>query len=332
MIIVNGILLLPPGFPLSAVTPGGKYNIAKQTLYVINSHFAYGRSFVHSGAVYELSQALDRMLSLFELKTRKSVTPPYLNTTNKVIPTRVLNPGNISMGIAPNALQPLGTESQGVTASEYQIFQQLQEEIERSTISAIFQGQQAKSGATATEVIEVQRQAKLTLELIISACTMLEVKLGYLRLYNLIDNWLQPVGLHSDGSRKYRQTTRTVPIPGAGEGERTIIPIDGSVPPPEVVRMLSLHEEQQKGYPVRRMYLSAPQVRAAQLRWYITVEPKEEETSSYHKLLFREMIGDAMALMQVGAQINIDGITDEFGKVYNVDKAKVFIVIVTGKQ
>jgi hypothetical protein len=324
MILVNGILLLPPGFPLSAVTPSGKYNIAKQTLYVINNHFAYGKSFVSSGAIYELSQALDRMLSLFELKTRKSVTPPYINTTNKVIPARVLNPGNISMGLAPNALIPIGNESQGVNSSEFQIFRELQDEIERSTISATFQGQNAKSGATATEIIEVQRQAKLTLGLVISACTLLEVKLGYLRLYNILGNWLEPTGEYDDGSKRFRSVSRQVSIPKKGMGERVILPIDGEVPPPEVIRVLSLKEEQKRNVPVRYMYLSPKLVREAQLRWYIVVEPKEEETSSYHKILFREMMGDAISLMQVGAQINTDGVTDEFGKVYNIDKAKFF--------
>lgn len=320
MILINGILILPPGFPLSAVTPNGRYNVAKQTLYVINSHFAYGKSFVSSGAIYELSRALDRMLSLFELKTRKSVTPPYINTTDKVIPARVLNPGNISMGLTANALIPIGTESQGVNSSEFQIFRELQDEIEKATISASFQGQQAKSGATATEVIEMQRQSKLTLGLIISACTMLEVKLSYLRLYDIMGNWLQPT---ADG--KYRAASRQTTIPGYGSGERMVIPVDGEVPPPEIIRMLSLSDEQVKGYPVRRIYISPAMLREAQLRWYIVVEPKEEETSSYHKLLFREMLGDAITLMQVGAQINADGVTDEFGKVYNVDKSQFFM-------
>lgn len=324
MILINGILILPPGFPLSAVTPSGKYNVAKQTLYVINNHFAYGKSFVSSGAIYELSKALDRMLALFELKTLKSVTPAYINTTNKVIPARVLRPGNISMGIPLNALQPIGNEAQGVNSSEFQIFKELQDEIERSTISAVFQGQQAKSGATATEVIEVQRQAKLTLGLIISAATMLEVKLGYLRLYNLIGNWLNPIDQNPDGTNRYRATNRKVNIEGEGMGERMVIPIDGEMPTPEVVRMLSIADEQKKGYAVRRMYLSVPIVREAQLRWYIVVEPKEEETSSYHKVLFREMLGDAISLMNIGAQINIEGVTDEFGTVYNKDKAKFF--------
>jgi hypothetical protein len=326
MILVNGILLLPPGFPLSAVTPAGKYNIAKQVLYVINNHFTYGKSFVSSGAIYELSKALDRMLALFELKTLKSVTPAYINTTNKVIPARVLRPGNIAMGIPPNALQAIGNEAQGVNSSEFQIFQELQNEIEKSTISAVFQGQQAKSGATATEVIEVQRQAKLTLGLIIAAATMLEVKLAYLRLHNILGNWLQPYDQMADGTPKYRSTSRKTAIEGDGVGERIVIPVEGELPPPEVIRMLSLSEEIEKGYPVRRMYLSPKIIRESQLRWYIVVEPKEEETSAYHKVLFREMLGDAMTLMQIGAQINVEGVTDKFASVYNIDKAKIFSI------
>lgn len=323
-ILINNELMLPVGFPLSAVTPRGKFNITKQTLYVINNQFSYGKSFVSSGAIYELSKALDRMLRLFELKTRKSVTPPYINTTNRVIPSRVLDPGNISMGLSPQSLVPIGTESQGVTSSEYQIFKELQDEIEKSTISAVFQGQSAKSGATATEVMEVQRQARLTLGLIVSACTLLEVKCGYLRLWGLIGKWMEPIGRNSDGSNQYRTATRKMAIEKSGEGERRVIPIDGELPPPEVIRALSLQEEKQKGYPVRRMYLSPKGVREAQITWYIVAKPSEEESSAFHKVMFREMVQDAMGLLQLGAQPNVDGITDEFAKVYNVDKSKIF--------
>ncbi len=324
MIMVNGVLLLPPGFPLSAVTPAGKFNIAKQTLYIINSQFAYGKAFVSSGAVYQLSRVLDRMIRLFELKTRKSITPPYINTTNRIIPSRVLNPGNISMGLPQGALVPIGSESQGVTGSEFQVFQELQAEIDRSTVSATFQGQQSSSGATATEIIEVQRQAKLTLGLIVSACTLLETKIAYLRLHNIIGNWMKPIGTYEDGTSRYRNVTRMTAIKGAGEGERKVIPIDGELPSPEAIRLLSLSEESTYGYPVRRMYLSPNIVREAEIRWYIIVEPREQNSSAYFKLMFREMLGDAMSLFQMGAQPNISGVTDEFGKVYSIDKSKIF--------
>lgn len=324
MIEINGILVLPIGYPLSAVTPGGRFNIAKQTLYVINAQFAYGKGFVASGAIHELAKALDRMIRLFELKTRKSINPSYINTTNKAIPASVLNPGNIVMGIAPNALQAIGNEGQGVTSNEFQIFKELQEEINNSTVSSVFQGQQAKSGTTATEIIEVQRQARITLGLIVSAATLLEVKLGYLRLWNIISNWMEPVGSYADGSKRHRNITRKMMIDGVGEGERRVIPIDGKLPSVEAIRMLSLEDEQNAGYPVRRIYLSPKALREAEINWYVRVQPKEEETSSYFKLLFREMVGDALTLMQLGATPNVDGLVDEFSTIYNKDRSKIF--------
>ena len=321
---INGVLMTPAGFPLSAVTPNGGYNITKQTLYIKNSQFAYGGAFVDSGAIYELSRAADNMLSLFELKTRKSITPAYINVTNRVIPAKVLNPGNISMGVAPNALQPVGAEGQGVTSSEFQIYKEILDTIERSTISNVFQGQQAKSGATATEIMEVQRQAKLNLGLIIAACTMLEQKCAYLRNYSIIGEWLKPIGKNPNGTNKYRNTSRQTAIKGAGTGERRVIPIDGEIPAPEVIRILSLQDEKKVGMPVRRIYLSPKMVQEANILWHIIVEPQEQETAAYHTLRFREQVGDAVSLAGMGAQLNIEGITDEFGAVYQKDKSKFF--------
>lgn len=323
-ILVNGMPMLPTGFPLSAVVAGGRYNIAKQVLYVINPQFAYGKSFVASGSVQEVSKILDEMIRLFVLKTRKSLTPAYINTTNKVISRRALAPGNISMGIAPNALTPIGVEGQGVTANEYQIFKELQDQIDKSTVSASFQGQQGKSGTTATEIIELQRQAKLTLGIIVTACTLLEQKLGYLRLWNVMNKWLDPIGIYADGTNRYRSATRTTNIDGAGQGQRRVIPIDGSLPSPDAIRMLSLEDEKIYGYPVRRTYLSPMQLREAELTFRCVVIPKEKESSAYNKLLFREELADLATLVQFGAQPNIQGLVDEYGHVYSKDRGKFF--------
>src|SRR3990172_9102978 len=43
-ILLNGIMMLPVGFPLSAISPMGKYNVTNNILQFINPFFAYGRS------------------------------------------------------------------------------------------------------------------------------------------------------------------------------------------------------------------------------------------------------------------------------------------------
>lgn len=326
-IMVNGVMMLPIGFPLSAVTPGGKFNVAKQVLYPINGQFAYGKSFVSSGDVYELSQVIDEMLRLFILKTRKSITPPYVNISGKVISRKSLMPGSISMGIPPNALQPIGTESQGVTAGEYQIYKEIIQRVDQSTVSPIFQGQYGKANTTATEVLEVQRQARLALGIIISACTMLEVKLGYLRLWNVLANWFEPTGTALDDGKvraKYRSVSRETDIEGAGKGVRKIIPIDGALPAADAVRKAELQFESETGYPAEFIYVSPTKLKEYQLKWRIVVIPKERESSAYQKLLFKETLADALSLIQLGARPNVAGLVGEFGKTYGVDQNKFF--------
>lgn len=329
-IMINSILMLPIGFPLSAVTPGGRFNLTKQILLPINPQFAYGKSFVQSGDVYELSKIIDEMLRLFVLKTRKAVTPPYVNLSGKVISRRVLAPGNISMGVPQGALQAIGTESQGVTSGEYQIYSEIKETIEKSTVSPIFQGQFGKSGTTATESDRVYQQAKLSLGLIIAACTLMEQKLGYLRLWNVLANWFeaQEEIMDEDGSvqKQYRMVTRDANIPGAGKGMRKVIPVAGDVPPTDVIREMELKDEKDYGYATQRIYLSVSKLRAAEIVLRVVVIPKEKESSISNKSQFREMMGDVMALVQVGLQPDTAALLDEFTKVWGRDKGKVLSV------
>lgn len=330
-IIINGVLMLPCGFPLSAVSPMGNYNITKQVFRVINHKFAYGKSFVSSGAVKEISALIDEMLKLFVLKTRKSFSRPYVNTSGKVIPKKVLSPGRISMGIPADALQPIGEEGQGVTSNEFGVLKELQDRIDKSTVSNQFTGQQGNAGTTATEVVELQRQAKLTLGLTIAACALLEKKLAYLRLWNILANWFNAVDTKvvtiNDVRmelKQYRNTHRETTIEGVGLGERQIIPTDQALPSPRVVRDIELQHEKEKGFPIQKIFINPEELATAKIRWYIVVTPKEKETSAFYKLLFREELTDMQTLMTFGSVPNKDGLEEEFSRVYKRDRSKLF--------
>jgi len=340
-ILINGMPMLPVGFPLSAVSPGGEYNVVKQVFRVKNHKFYYGTPFVASGSIKEISAIIDEMLRLFVLKTRKSFAPPYVNTSGRVISKRVLSPGRISMGFSADALQKIGEEGQGVTANEYNILKELQERIDKSTVSNQFAGQQGKSGTTATEVLELQRQAKLTLGLTIAACVMLEKKLGYLRLWNILANWFNPFDtkvITIDDVRKtvnqYRKTVREVNIEGAGMGQRQVIPYDAldesgsyddkKMPNPEVIRSMEYAEEDKTGIPVQKIFLSPHGLKQARYRWYIVINPKEKEGTAFLKVLFREQLNDMLVLMQLGSVPNRDGMEEEFARVWGKSRNKLF--------
>lgn len=330
-IIINGVMMLPIGFPLSAVSPAGEYNVVKQVYRPISHDFAYGKPFVRLGSVREISKLIDEMLKLFVLKTRKSFTPAYVNTSGKVISRRVLSPGRITMGISPDALQKIGEEGQGVTANEFGVLKELQERIDKSTVSNQFQGQQGKSGTTATEVVELQRQAKLTLGLTIAAAEFLELKLGYLRLWNILENFYEPLGTKvvkindvREYVNTYRNVSREVSIEGEGLGERQVLPVAGEVPSAEVIRKLEHDEENKTGTPTRKIFLQPQGMKVAKIRWYIIITPQEKESSAFHKLIFRDMLTDVIQMTNLGSVPNTAGIEEQFSKTWNVPTNKLF--------
>jgi len=331
-IIINGVLLMPIGFPLSAVAPFGKIPITKQVFRILSDTFALGGSFVASGSVKEISAIIDEMLRLFVLKGRKSFTPAYVNTSGRVIDRKALMPGRISMGIDPGALQPIASnETQGVTQGEVAVLRELQGLIDQNTVSDPFTGQQAKSGTTATEIREVTTQAKLTLQLAVFVCTLLEIKCDYLRLWNILANWFEPVDsrvVEVEGARKmvkmFRTTNRITTIEGEGEGERMIIPTEDEMPEPKVIRQMERDEQKKTGRPNRKIYLSVPDLKTAKLLWYITAIPKERENSLAYKLQFRDMLNDLMALVKLGSRPNISSLQEEFNRIHNKGRSKLF--------
>lgn len=317
--------MLPIGFPLSALSPNGEYTIEKQVLKSIDN-FAYGRGFIQSAE--KAAEILDEMIRLSVLKTRKSFMPSYINTSKRVISPRVLNPGQITQanGWSASSLEAIGKESEGTTPSEFQMIKQFTEQIDKQTVSQQFTGQQGKSGTTATEVLELQRQAKVTLGLIVFACSLLEKKIGYLRLWNLLENWYKPISyLHVGDTQipKFRKVVTNQSIQGAGMGERQIIP-STEVPTPEDIRALELQEEDTRGFPIRKIFMNPDDMKKNVQNWYIIVTPREKDTSSTNKLLFREQITDMLSLMQFGARPNVSGLEDEYAKVWGKDKSKIF--------
>lgn len=324
-VIINGVMMLPSEFPLSAISPYGNYTIEKQIFKIADAHFAYGRGFIQSSE--NLAGLLDEMLKLMVLKTRKSFMPSYINTSRKFISSRVLQAGQISMGIAADALQKVDDQSQGVTNSEFQMTRELQANIDKLTVSPQFTGTQGKTGATATEVITLQKQAQMSLSLTMYACALLERKLGYLRLWNILENWTKPVTkevINGKEYNKYRKASRENNINGEGVGETEVIMMDEELPTAEEIRMVELEEEEMRGYPVKKIVINPDRLKNAVKKWYCVVVPKEKETSDLNKVLFREELADLMSVTQFGSIPDKDFIEERFATIYGLDRGKAF--------
>jgi hypothetical protein len=321
-LIINGVLMTPIGLSLYDLWGYEDYNVAQQNLEPIHSKFAYGKSLV--SRTKNKVAILDEMMRLAILKTQKSFLPPYINLSGRMVTSRVFFPGKISHGIAPNSLVPIsGKETEGLTNSELAMIQELQESINNETVSPIFQGQEAGGDPTATQVIEQQKQAKMVLGLTIFSVSMLEWKLEWLRLKNLLAHWFDPEDQVVDQMRgvlknKYRKITSEKMTEGEGMGLQMLIPSE-EIPSDQAVRMGEDQLSQEYGVPVRMTFVSPEEITSAKLTWQIVVKPREKRTSEVSKLLFRAFMQDIAPLGP-----NIDYLREKMASVWEENPQKLF--------
>ena len=321
-IVMNGVLMTPVGLPL----PWGyeDYNIVQQNLEPINAKFAYGKSMVSK--VRNKAALLDEMLRLAVLKTQKSFMPPYLNVSGRILSNRIFMPGKISHGIAPGSLVPISEkEVQGVTNSEFSMIKEITESINNETVSPTFQGQRAEGNPTATEIIELQRQAKLALGLTIFSVSMLEWKLEWLRLNNILVHWFEEEDEVVDKARgilksKFRKVSVPRNIEGEGQGQRIVIPTK-RIPSSEAILKVEDALSQEQGKPVRVIFLNPEEIKSAKLTWQIVVRPRERTTSELGKLLFRAEMADVQAF---GPLLKLDYLAERFASVWEENDQKMF--------
>lgn len=341
-IFLNGVMMLPVGFPLSNITPSGMFNIEKQVLQVINPFFPYGRSFI--AKTEQLSKLLDEMIRLLIIKTRKSIHPPYANISGKVISEKSLMPGAISMGIDPGALVAIGSEGQGATASEYQMLKELREDLDRVTVSPQIQGQSGPSGTTAFEVSLLQQQAQKTLTLIIFAMGLLEKKVTWLRANYILANYFDPIGNEVDEVRNelrniYRTVSTKTTLEGKGVGIRKIIPVEsggemtsddvynedeyfGTPIPTDGSRRRTRSELGME--PLQHLYLDLKILKNCKYIFFTEVESKPRDTSTNAKIMFREELKDLQVMQAMGSSVNIQEVENAYALMWNKRKEKLF--------
>lgn len=319
-IIINGTPMLPIAFPLP--WKSGEYNITKQVLEVIDEHFAYGKSVMQR---LKTAGALnDEFWRLLILRVQQAAKPPTANLTGKVLNSSIFDPGKINYGINPDLLKPL-LEAKGPTPAEFNIIQMLSQNQDENSVNPTFQGQQPAGNPTATQIMEVQRQAKMVFGLTLFSCAMLEKKLGYLRLWNILEHWFDPVDQKVDEVRNelknvYRKISLEKPIEGQGMGQQ-IIEVTEDVPPLAAQVEQANQIEKETGSPVQRILLNPKELELSKYIWQINVIPTEKRTSPLQKLLFQEM---AMSFINLGLMPDPNWLRERAATVWGENPAKVF--------
>jgi len=325
-IIINGVPMLPMGYPLSEVHPEGEYTITQQNLEPIRADFAIGKSFIFKNK--NLVYLLDEMMKLAVLKTQKSFLPPYLNLSGKLVSRRVFMPGVVTRGIGQGQLVPISDkEVQGVTASEANMIKEVKNDINANTASQTFTGQKEEGGnVTATQIVELQRQARVMMGMLILAATLLEKKLALKRIPLILANWFDPVDNTVDAIRgviksKYRIVSRPNST-DSGPGVRMTV-LTENLPTSKQIKFKEKEMEREYGLPIRIIAVNPKEIKTAKLMWVVNVTAKEKKSSELSKLMFETMV---MGAMNMGLRINPNYIEQRFADVWEEDPNKLFMM------
>ena len=320
-IILNGIPMLPVGYPL----PWGQfYSIDQQNLEPIREDFAYGKSFIFKNK--NLVSILDEMMKLAVLKTQKSFMPPYINMSGRNISRNVLMPATISTGFRKGDLLPVSdNEAMGVTSSEFAMIQELTTFIDRNTVSQTFAGGvESGSRTTATQIMETQRQAKVMLGLLILTASLLEEKLSTKTLLLNLEYWFEPEGTQLNEARnvienRYRIVSQERSVKGEGKGIRMTIPSD-KLPSENDVYELEGLMKKKIGKPVKIIMIDPRALKNVEYIWNVIVTAKEEESSELSKLMLEDMIAKANAM---GIVLDKKYVGELFAEAYDLDAEKL---------
>jgi len=324
-IILNGVPMLPMGYPLTEINKDGEYTIVQQNLEPIRASFAYGKSFVFKNK--NLVAILDEMMRLAVRKTQKSFLPPYLSLANRVISRTVFYPGRISRGIKPGELVPVSEhDAQGVTNAEFNMVTQMKSFIDENTVSPTFTGAREQGQVTATQILQLQKQANIMMGILVLAAALLEKKLAEKRLMILLDRWFDPTDQVMNKTRsalknRYRTVSRKKMIEGEGLGMRMVVPTD-TMPDAAAIRAEEDQMQERIGMPVRIIAVSPEQIKKAKLIWVVTINPKEKRSSETSKMMFGVMIEQATNL---GLPLNPSYVEERFAQVWDEDPSKMFL-------
>ena len=316
---INGVMMLPSNFPMTWDWDG--YSITKSILYPYSAQFAYGKSLMQEVRVD--GDLLDEMIRMMYHKTKQSIKPPMANRNKGILSPRIYDPGTLWSGIDVGKIDKI-IDHQGVTASEYQMFNLINQIVDTKTINPTMQGQETQGGITATQIMLTQKQAEVNLYLIMFAVQLMEERVSYLKLFNVLSNWTKPIDYEIDNvTKQLKEVFRKEEI------DDEIIEFEDSEPSGEERVMNSFRMKEEKDLAKKtksgtksRSIIHLPLLRKLKYRFYIKVNASERESDNLNKVLFSEMMNQVVTYFP--ESVNKDYFQKEWATTWEKNSAEAF--------
>jgi hypothetical protein len=319
-IIINGIPMMekPTALPWH-ITPDRRYNMEMFIIKPLDTDFAYGKQPVASAKF--LQGLKDETIRLLINKMRQAIQPPIGTKKGKIYSKDIWAAGAVTQGVGKEDFSIL-TDHDGVTQSEFNMYQLIENKTEEFIGSGSLQQGISESGEqTATEVQQLQVNSVKNLFLIIFAYSRAKRDMTYLRIYNLLENFVQPkkrsinrtTGKLMDIYSKF--TINNIIFENGKKGKKIIQFVDKPLTGEDKENIYGYErKEEELGRPVRIRAINVKELKAIPLFWNIVVNPQPREGSQLEKVLFKDKLTQAIGIenaSQGQKQVNWDKMADD---------------------
>jgi len=320
-IIINGIPMMeePAEIPWK-IMPGRAYNISMIVIKPLDTDFAYGKQPVASAKF--LQGFKDESIRLLIRKFRQAVEPPLGIKKGKIQSKDIWSPGAITQGIGKNDFEIL-TNHTGVTQSEYNMLDLIEKKTEEFIGAGSLQQGISQSGEqTATEIQQLQMNSIKNLGLLVSAFMRAKRDCTYLRIYNLLENFLNPV------KREYNQmsgqlediyekfTINDVMFENGVKGKKVVQFVNKPLTTEEKENIYSYEQrEEELGRPIRIRAVNTKILKSIPMFWHVTVNSTPRDGSQLAKVLFKDKLEQGLAIEQASQgqkKVNWEKASDDF--------------------
>jgi len=325
-IILNGIPMMeePTKVPWK-ITPDRRYNIEMTIIKPLDTDFAYGKQPVASAKF--LHGLKEEMVKLLIRKMRQAIEPPIGTKKGKVYSKDIWAAGAVTQGVGKEDFSIL-TDHNGVTQSDFNMYNLIETKTEEFIGSGSLQQGLSESGEqTATEVQQLQVNSVKNLFLIIAAFARAKRDLTYLRIYNLLENFVQPqrrvldraTGALNDIYSKF--TINNVIFNNGKKGKKIIQFVDKAITQEEKENMFAYEQKESAlGRPLKIRAIDVKRLSAIPLFWNVVVTPQPINGSQLEKVLFKDKLTQAVGIQEASGgqkQVNWEKMSDDMEGIWN---------------
>lgn len=291
---INGVPMLKPKYPLTAVSPSGLVPIAKGDQDLMNM-FAYSKS---EPAKLKIDQTiLDELLQNMLIKSRQGTFVPRANNSERVLTPDMFLGGRTIANIDPNDIPPL-IENPGIQQYDFSFYELFKQHMDEKSISAILEGNDTGGDVTLGQYMDQAKKQAIRIGGKIDGIVNWEIQMLRLRTLNLLAHAYQ-----KDDSGNYRDVPTKGTMFDGSEGLNVVKFDNKSIRSPYDVFAEQKKFKQDTGSSAEFTYLNPDMMRAmlTDPDYYICydVVPVDKHNDKLAQMMFVSMISQAIGIFGI---------------------------------